>query len=366
VCRLGGDEFTVILEEITSTGDAAAIARKLIAALQVPFQFGEVEAVVGTSVGIAMYPYDGTTEEELVKRADSAMYEAKERGRGQLRFASGESGTTSKRRLETESKLRRGIESGELFLLYQPQVATGGAAAGTNSGIVGAEALVRWRPPNGKIIPPDSFIQIAEETGLIVPLGNLVLNEACREAKLWADRGTPLQVSVNVSQLQFERGRIVDQVADALLASSLPPELLKLEITESLFSRDMERMIEIMQEIKRLGVRFAVDDFGTGYSSLRYIDKLPLDTLKIDKSFIQRIDSRYEGGEIATAVVSLARSFGLESIAEGVETAEQLDALRSRGCDAIQGYYVSQPLPTEEFRTFIAAQEPIAELASPE
>jgi EAL domain-containing protein (putative c-di-GMP-specific phosphodiesterase class I) len=281
------------------------------------------------------------------------MYDAKEHGRGQLRFASGESGKSSKRRLETETGLRKAMELGEFFIEYQPQVSAGAATLASSQGILGAEALIRWKPPGGIVVYPDDFIQVAEESGLIIPLGARILMDSCIEARRWLDAGRPLVVSVNASQLQFERGRIIEQVSDALKASGLPPALLKLEITESIFSRNMNRMAEIMREIKNMGVSLALDDFGTGYSSLRYIDKLPFDTLKIDKAFIQRIDSRYEGGEIATAIVSLARSFGMESIAEGVETSEQLDALRARGCDTIQGYFVSKPLVCEEFRSFV-------------
>lgn len=365
VCRLGGDEFTVILENINSSGDAASVARKILSAMREAFHIQETEVFVGTSIGIALFPYDGTEADELIKRADAAMYEAKEHGRGQLRFASGESGVSSLRRLETETRMRKGIERNEFFLHFQPQVSAGGAEFGKATGIIGAEALIRWKPAGEKTVPPDSFIDVAEETGLIVQMGAFVLKKACEEAKRWNDSGYPLQISVNVSQMQFDRGRIIDQVNDALSATGLKPEYLKLEITESLFSRDMDNMVNVMKEIKGLGVSFAVDDFGTGYSSLRYIDRLPIDSLKIDKSFIQRIDSRYEGGEIATAVVALARSFGLESIAEGVETAEQLDALKSRGCDSIQGYYVSRPLNSDDFMSFIRAKDLLAELDAP-
>ena len=365
VCRLGGDEFTVILENINSSGDAASVARKILSAMRETFHIEKTEVFLGTSIGIAMFPYDGTDSDELIKRADAAMYEAKEHGRGQLRFASGESGASSLRRLETETKMRKGIDNHEFFLNFQPQVSAGGAAFGSASGIIGAEALIRWKPDREKIIPPDSFIDIAEETGLIIQMGAFVLQGACAEAKHWSDIGHPLQISVNVSQMQFERRRIIDQVNEALSITGLDPAYLKLEITESLFSRDMNSMIETMRELKGIGVSFAVDDFGTGYSSLRYIDRLPIDSLKIDKSFIQRIDSRYEGGEIATAVVALARSFGLESIAEGVETAAQLDALKARGCDSIQGFYVSKPLDADDFRSFIMAKDLLAELSSP-
>lgn len=362
VCRLGGDEFTVILENLTSSEDAATVAKKIIECLTDSFTIEHSEVFVGTSIGIALFPFDGDTPEELSKRADAAMYDAKEHGRGQLRFASGESGKSSKKRLETETGLRKGMELGEFFIEYQAQVSAGAATLASSQGILGAEALIRWKPPGGIVIYPDDFMQVAEESGLIVPLGARILMDSCMEARRWLDAGRPLVVSVNASQVQFERGRIIEQISDALKASNLPPKLLKLEITESIFSRNMTRMAEIMREIKNMGVSLALDDFGTGYSSLRYIDKLPFDTLKIDKAFIQRIDSRYEGGEIATAIVSLARSFGMESIAEGVETSAQLDALRARGCDTIQGYFVSKPLDPGGFWSFVNQEKLVQEL----
>jgi diguanylate cyclase (GGDEF)-like protein/PAS domain S-box-containing protein len=356
VCRLGGDEFTVILEDINQSSDAVAVADKIIECLQTPFMIEESELYIGTSIGIALFPFDGTSAEELIKRADSAMYEAKEFGRGQVRFASGDSGISSQRRLEVEARMRHGLELGEFYVEFQPQVSAGGACYGTSSGIIGAEALVRWQPANGKTVYPDEFIEIAEQTGLIVPLGAQVLMASCAEAVRWKDAGRPLVVSVNVSQLQFKQGHIIKQVHAALDSTGLPPELLKLEITESLFSRNMQHMAEVMRELKATGIQFALDDFGTGYSSLRYLDQLPFDSLKIDQSFIKRIQSRHDGGEVATAIVSLARSFGMESIAEGVETEQQLDALRSRGCDSIQGYYVSKSLKPDVFLNFILTQ----------
>ena len=264
VCRLGGDEFTVILENLASSEDAATVAKKIIEGLTESFIIEDSEVFVGTSIGIALFPFDGDTPEELSKRADAAMYEAKENGRGQLRFASGESGISSKKRLETETGLRKGMELGEFFIEYQAQVSAGAATFSSSKGLLGAEALVRWRQSGGTVIYPDDFIQVAEESGLIIPLGARILLESCMEAKGWLDAGRPLVVSVNASQLQFERGRIIEQVSDALKASGLPPQLLKLEITESIFSRNMNRMAEIMHEIKAMGVSLALDDFGTG------------------------------------------------------------------------------------------------------
>lgn len=362
VCRLGGDEFTVILENIKASEAAAVVAGKIINCLKDPFVIEGQTIFIGTSIGIALFPFDGNNPEELTKRADAAMYDAKSVGRGVYRFASGSAGASSRRRLETQNSLRQALDRGELFVEFQPQTSAGGALPDSDSGILGAEALVRWRQPTGTIIYPDNFIDVAEETGLIVPIGEFVLRTACQEAKRWLDLGRPLSMSVNVSQLQFEQGQIIRQVERALADSGLPPRLLKLEITESLFSRNMHRMAELMHELQNLGLSFALDDFGTGYSSLRYIDRLPFDTLKIDKSFIQRIDNPFEGGEIATAIVSMARSFGMESIAEGVETVQQLEALRSRGCDSIQGFYVSRPMGAEAFRTFISQEAELIEL----
>jgi diguanylate cyclase (GGDEF)-like protein len=357
VCRIGGDEFTVILESIKKSDDAAAVAVKIVETLSEPFELHDTVVYVGASVGIALYPYDGITSEDLVKHADAAMYEAKEHGRGQYRFASGEAGTTSRRRIEMEARLRKALAENQLVLHYQPQVSAGGAAIGSSAGLVGAEALARLRIDNGSLIGPEFFIETAEETGLIVPLGAVVLREACMEAKRWLDSGRSIPVSVNVSPRQFEHGIIVEQVAQALEESGLPGTLLRLEVTESVFMRDGEHNAAIIRDLKALGVTFSMDDFGVGYSSLRYIDILPIDSLKIDKSFVRGILSRYDGGDVATAVVVLARSFGLSSVAEGVETESQLEAIRARGCDEVQGFYVSRPLDAAGFREFLDGKQ---------
>lgn len=368
VCRLGGDEFTIILEDIHRSADAGMVAKKVIEALREPFFIHEREIYIGCSVGIALYPYDGATIQELVKNADAAMYDAKEQGRGQYRFASGAAGLSSRHRIEVEASIRKAMDENRFVLCYQPLVSSGSAEAGKPKGIIGAEALIRIRNSDESIIPPGQFIEVAEETGLIIPMGGWALIQACKDAKEWEQMGKPIQVSVNVSQRQFERGHIIKQTEEALKESGLSPRLLKLEVTESLFMRDTQRVASIMEELKKLGICFAVDDFGTGYSSLRYIDSLPIDSLKIDKSFVDHLRSDMIGGlklkepaptrdlqngSVALAVVSMARSFGLISIAEGVETQEQLDALKRRGCDAIQGYFISKPLPAPLFRSFI-------------
>lgn len=365
VCRLGGDEFTIILESITQSSDASLVAKKIVDSLRPSFFINGQEIYAPASVGIALYPYDGKTVDELVKNADAAMYEAKDAGRGQFRFASGAAGKSSKHRLEMEALLRRALKKDKFVINFQPQVSTGSAIFGSNRGLVGAEALIRMGDKDERILPPDRFIEIAEDTGLIVPMGEWMLFQACAEAKRWAETGRPIPVAVNVSQRQFEKGVVVQQTEAALAASGLKPELLKLEITESLFMRDLQRSVKVMQALKEMGVSFAIDDFGTGYSSLRYLDSLPIDILKIDKSFIDRISSNQENGAVAMAVVSLARSFGLISIAEGVETQEQLDALKMRGCDTIQGYFISKPLDSQEFYGFLtdtAVKVPMQEL----
>jgi len=352
VCRIGGDEFAVILGEVARSEDAGDTAAALVQALAAGFPLGPSEVFVGASVGIALFPFDGTDSGTLEKKAEAAMYDAKEAGRGQYRFASGKAGRSSRRRMELESRLRRALEREEFFLCYQPQTATGGALPGSNAGLVGVEALIRWKPDRGPLVSPGEFIDIAESSGLIVPMGEWALHTACRDAKAWADRGKPLKISVNVSQRQFQAGTLARITREALDASGLDPQLLKLEVTETLLVRDMDKTVAAMNDIRELGVRFAVDDFGIGFSSLRYLDKLPLSVLKIDKAFIDPIVDRYDEAPIATAVIALARSFSMVSIAEGVETLEQLEALRMRGCDEIQGYLVSPPLDAKDFLGF--------------
>jgi diguanylate cyclase (GGDEF)-like protein/PAS domain S-box-containing protein len=357
VCRLGGDEFVIILEDVHKSADTALVAKKIISALREPFLIKDREIYIGSSVGIALYPYDGATIQELVKNADAAMYDAKEQGRGQYRFASGAAGISSRRRIEVEGYIRKALDENRFILYYQPLISTGRAEAGKFKGIIGAEALIRIQNTDGSILTPGQFIEIAEESGLIIPLGGWALIQACKDAQTWADAGKPIQVSVNVSQRQFERGHIIKQIEEALHESGLDPHLLKLEVTESLFIRDAQRVADVMKDLKKMGVCFAIDDFGTGYSSLRYIDTLPIDSLKIDKSFVDHLHSDMLDGSVALAVLSMARSFGLTSVAEGVETQEQLDTLKRRGCDVIQGYFVSKPLPPELFKEFLLHEQ---------
>ncbi len=356
VCRLGGDEFTIVLDDVPRSEVAGEVAAKIIRAIRKPFMLGDNEVYVGASIGIALFPFDGTDEETLIKKADAAMYEAKEGGRGQFRFAAGRAGADSQRRISVEGELRRALDQGLFKLYYQPQVAAGAARAGSNAGLMGAEALIRMKRPDGAIVSPGEFIDVAEDSGIIIAMGEWAIGEACREAARWAAAGKPLVVSVNVSPRQFERGDLAAVVGAALAESALAPRLLKLEVTESLFMRKMERSIEIMNEIRELGVVFAVDDFGIGFSSLQYLHRLPLDYLKIDKAFVDDIVDEFEGGEIVTAVIALSRAFGLSCIAEGVENEAQMEALKRRGCDEFQGYLISRPLDAEAFMRFALAE----------
>ncbi len=352
VCRLGGDEFTAILENIIRSEDVAEISRKIVSRIAEPFFLADQETFIGISIGIALFPYDGRDSAALIQKADEAMYKSKESGRGQWRFASGQINQESRRRLETEAGLRYAIAREELVLHYQAQFSAPALSPdqpGNPAALVGAEALVRWNH-QGKLVSPGSFIDIAEESDLICQIGAWVLHSACLEARNWVDAGHPLTISVNVSARQFAAGDLPAIVAETLARTGLDPRWLKLEITESYFMKNIDFMVRTMAEIRKTGVSFSVDDFGVGFSSLQYLSRLPLDGLKIDKSFVDGLGSSLQQTEMVEAVVSLAKSFHLVSVAEGVETPEQLLQLQAIGCDQIQGYYSGKPMPAEQFR----------------
>ena len=344
LCRIGGDEFTLILQDLTHEENAGMIAAEVVHKLAQRFDIAGEDVYIGASVGIALFPKDGTDAETLLRKADSAMYLAKEAGRGLYRYASGEMEQANRSRLENEVKMHKALERNEFCLYYQPQNIVGEATPAMPCGLVGAEALLRWIPSAGQVISPGDFLPIAEETGFIAPLGDW---------KRWFDMGKPVQVSVNVAARQFDTGNFADRVASVLSSTGLPPNLLKLEVTESGFMRNITQVIEIMRKIRNMGVNFAIDDFGTGYCSLQYLNRLPVDCLKIDQSFIRAMDDRHSGGDIVSAIISMAHAFGLTSVAEGVETFEQLDQLKLRGCDYIQGYLVSMPLSFEDFQVYL-------------
>ncbi|THF60799.1 EAL domain-containing protein [Pseudothauera nasutitermitis] len=340
VARQGGDEFVVVAQGAGEGMDAAHVAEKILARLSTPYHVDGSELHTTPSIGIAMFPEDGEDAAELLRNADTAMYHAKTLGRANYQFYTESMNRKATERLNLERKLRQALRHGEFELWYQPQLSAAGGR------ITGVEALARWHHPEDGPIPPARFIPLAEETGLIVPLGHWVLHEACRQARAWMDEGlAPLRISVNLSARQLMHAGLADAIAEALADSRLPAGLLELEITESAVMERPDDATEVLQGLKRLGVRLAIDDFGTGYSSLSYLKLFPLDHLKIDRSFVSDIEHDANDAAIVAAAVSLAHSLGLSVIAEGVESAEQVARLAGLGCDELQGYHFSRPLP---------------------
>ena len=340
ICRLGGDEFAVIqLAEGDQKQSAIALAHRLLAAVCAPFQIEGHEIVIGTSIGIALAPIDGTTADELLKNADLALYRAKTDGRKDFRFFESEMDSELRLRRALEVDLRHAFARGEFELHYQPviDVVTGRAD--------GAEALVRWQHPLRGLIPPDKFIPLAEETGLIVELGEWILKRACADAARWPDC---IRLAVNLSPVQFRNANISRAVRDALAESGLPARRLELEITESVLLQDSATTLNILHELKTLGVGIVLDDFGTGYSSLRYLRMFPFDKIKIDRSFIEEMPHRSDCAAIVCAITGLARNLTIETTAEGVETEEQFALLRAAGCTHAQGYLFSRPRPVSD------------------
>jgi diguanylate cyclase (GGDEF)-like protein/PAS domain S-box-containing protein len=348
VARIGGDEFFVVLPDVDGRGDAEAIAERILRAVAVPFHLGGQELFVSASIGICLYPDDGLVADDLLCHADAAMYLIKEKGRGTFGFYTAELNDRIRRRARIEAALRYALERQELSLAFQPLVEL---ATGT---ILGAEALLRWHSRELGTVSPEQFIQVAEDSGLIVPIGNWVLHTACREARDWRDAGLPrLRLSVNVSSRQFRGRGLVEAVSAALAANTLTADALELEITESLLMEDVSEVQQTLRRLEGRGIRLAVDDFGTGYSSLSYLSRFPLDTLKIDRSFIDGVDVNPAQATLVEAMIGMAHRLSLRVIAEGVETAEQLAFLRQHGCDMAQGYLFSRPLPAADFRRFI-------------
>ncbi|CAN5902286.1 hypothetical protein BH23ACT11_BH23ACT11_24430 [soil metagenome] len=351
VARLGGDEFTILLDPIAGLGEAARVVERITESLQEPFQVEGHEVFVTASIGVALGSKGGEGPQELLRNADMAMYRAKGSGRG--RFEVFESSMTAglQARLTLENDLRRAIERDEFVLYYQPQLEF------ENGQIRGMEALLRWERPAQGLVSPAEFIPLAEETGMIVPIGSWVLREACRQALEW--RGTfgddlPLVTSVNLSTRQIRWGDIAEEVTQVLHEIGLDPSCLELEITESVVIEDTTNAIETLDRLKELGLRLAIDDFGTGYSSLSYLRRLPVDTLKMDRSFVGKLDARTEEAAIVQAVITLANTMHLEVVGEGVENAGQMRRLRDMGCELGQGYYFSRPLPANEATELLA------------
>ncbi|MFN4324926.1 MAG: EAL domain-containing protein [Azonexus sp.] len=352
VARLGGDEFVIILPAISTPADAATVASKITATLSTPIEADGHELHTSPSIGISIFPDDGTDGNTILKNADTAMYHAKAAGRNNYQFFAAEMNRSAAERLNIERMLRHAIARNELSIDFQPQF---DAASRQPTGV---EALARWYHPTDGLISPARFIPVAEETGLIVDIGEWVLTNACREMAHWIHAGLkPLRVAVNVSALQLRRRDFCETVANALATSGLPPELLELEITESAVMENPQEAIKILERLGRMGVTLAIDDFGTGYSSLAYLKLFPIDHLKIDRSFVADIEHDLNDRAIAFGTIALAHSLGLKVIAEGVETEDQLDLLRGNRCDEVQGYLLSKPMNSGTAFAFLHARQ---------
>jgi len=346
VARLGGDEFILILNDQTGQEVIYRAMQRIISNITEPVEIDGQELLVTASAGISLYPQDGPDVETLLKNADAAMYRAKEKGRNNFQFYTAEMNRQVNERLKMESSLRRALERNELELYYQPRIRVADGA------LVGCEALLRWQHPELGLTLPERFIGLAEETGLIIPIGEWVIRTACARARTWQKDGAPpLSVSVNLSMRQFRQEALSSAVDDALRVSGLDPRLLEMELTESLVMQDTEAAIRVLERLREIGVKLSVDDFGTGHSSLSYLTRLPISALKIDQSFVQAIRGTGESGEgiVAQAIISLGHNLNLKVVGEGVETAVQFDFLKRHSCDEVQGFHFGRPVPAAEF-----------------
>ena len=344
LARMGGDEFTILLNEVDTPDGASETARRILETLCAPFSIDDRELFVTASIGISMFPHSGRDVETLVQNADSAMYQAKKQGKNSCHLFAESPRASSLATMTVETSLRKAIERNELVVYYQPLVDM------KSSQVMGSEALIRWQHPEHGLLPPGHFIPVAEETGLICPISDLVVETACMQNKAWQQAGyDPLTVAVNVSARQFHQDTLVHSVTKALQKSHLDPWYLELELTESIMMQDSDATIKVLKRLKDMGIRISIDDFGTGYSSLSYLKRFPIDSVKIDRSFIQDITANSDDAAIAAAVIAMAHSLKLTVIAEGVETLEQLQLLQSLQCDEMQGYFVSPAVPADDF-----------------
>lgn len=353
VGRLGGDEFVLLLEGIRVQEDVSEVAEKVLVAFTQPLYLDGREIFISASIGISQYPVDGRDTEALFKNADTAMYQAKNKGRNNFQFYTPEMSASAMEALVLTSDMRHALERQEFFLHYQPQINL------AQNVITGVEALLRWNHPIEGSIPPGVFITLAEDTGLIVPIGRWVLEEACWQAVQWKSQGFPvMKMAVNISGKQFREPGFVDTVKEVIALTGIEPALLELELTESILIENITTTINTLSAFRAMGVKLAIDDFGTGYSSLSYLKHFPIDRLKIDKSFVLEIgeNSSRDAGTIASAVIAMAHSLGISVIAEGVERKEQLAFLLERSCDEVQGYYFSRPLTPEDLEQMLRAK----------
>jgi diguanylate cyclase (GGDEF)-like protein/PAS domain S-box-containing protein len=353
VARLGGDEFVVLVQEVADVGQVSSVARNILSSVMKPVVILGQECRVTASIGVCMHPEEGQDEQSVMKNADMAMYLAKEEGKNNYQFYSSRMKAHSIERLALETNLRRALELDELSLAYQAKVNFGTGA------ITGVEALLRWNSPQLGTVSPAQFIPLAEETGLIVPIGRWVLRTACEQNVAWQKAGLPpVRMSVNLSMRQLNDEGLAREIENVLRETGMDPSLLELEITESMIMHNAERAVKILSTIKALGVRLAIDDFGTGYSSLAHLKRFPIDTLKVDRSFIREIPSDAEDRAIAEAIIAMGKTLSLTVVAEGVETPEQQAFLSERACDEMQGYYFSTPVPAQEFATLLSSYTP--------
>ena len=348
LARISGDEFFIILDSIHTPSSISVLADRLLQQLAQPFSLKGQDAYIGLSIGIAMYPDDASSAKELVKVADIAMYNAKSEGKNTYRFFSSKLDQQAKNKLDIRTQLRRALENNEFSLVYQPVIDV------ASNSLKGAEALLRWNNPKLGTIPPDIFIPIAEETGLISDIGDWVLLQACKQNKAWQEAGfASIVMSVNMSARQLSYDKYIDSVVECLRKSGLDAQCLELELTETTIMRDVETAIRRLDQLKSLGIKLAMDDFGTGYSSMSYLRKLKLNRLKIDRSFICNIPYSNEDAITTKAIITLANNFNLKTTAEGVETLEQLEFFQQTDCDSVQGYYFSRPVAPQQFMKFL-------------
>ncbi len=351
VSRLGGDEFILLLHNITHVSDPGKVALRILKDLSEPFDLAGREVYVTASIGISLYPNDGRDVDNLLKNADAAMYHAKAKGRNNYQHYSQHMTSSAVEYLTLETKMRKALDNNELMLHYQPKQSF------SDGKIIGLEALLRWKPVDSDLVPPSNFIPLMEESGLIIPIGEWVLRSACMQNKAWQEAGYgPFVVSVNLSSRQFDQKNLIEVVTQALRDADLDPRYLELEITESTIMRDPDEAITILYILQSMGIKISIDDFGTGYSSLNYLKRIPLDSLKIDRSFIMHIESSASDQAIIKAIIALAHSLGLNVIAEGVETDRQFVFLRECGCDELQGYLLSRPLPVGQLPEFLSVK----------
>lgn len=349
VARLGDDMFGLILDDLAQPADSFRVSQKILDSLGKPFQLKGQEIFVSASIGIAIFPNDGDEIDLLMKHADTAMYRAKEQGGNNYQLYAPAMNQHATKRLALENNLRRALERGEFLLYYQPKVDL------TTGRIVGMEALIRWKSPEAGMVSPAEFIPLAEETGLIVPMGEWILRTACAQNKAWQKQGLPfVRMGVNISVRQLQRQNLIAIIAHVLNETGLDPNYLELELTESIIMKSNESTMAELRELNLGGIEISIDDFGTGYSSLSYLKRLPIDTLKIDKSFVQEVTTDPDDAAIVAAIITMAHTLKLKVVAEAVETVEQLEFLRGLKCDQMQGYLFSKPLPAEEITRLLA------------